>query len=159
MFFYIKGHFPANDKMNPTVRITLSALFSMFLISHCYAIPYDTAAVTESSTTPTPVEQVVDNMDFKPPPGQDSSLSPQKNFVEFMKRLYTEIAYWDLQSLAKTIKHEYDTYNKDGNLADTLETIYDIRQEDLRSSVEHISKMKTLIDIIRANEAENSDID
>ena len=70
--------------------------------------------------------------------------------VGFYKRLYASAGTENTTALVEHFRPAFDELNQDGMLGDTLNIIYDMRLNDLQTSVKHARKMKEIVDLLAA---------
>lgn len=73
---------------------------------------------------------------------------PQSGAIVFSKRLYSSLASENATALAERFRPDFDSLNFGGALAETLDIIYDMRLQDLQTSVRHARKMRDVIDLL-----------
>ena len=73
------------------------------------------------------------------------------DIVSFTKRVYSALGSKTEAELVEDFKGEYETLNYDGSLGETLDSLYEMRLEDLQISVRHAKKMRDLLDILEGH--------
>jgi hypothetical protein len=71
------------------------------------------------------------------------------DIVGFTKRMYSALGTKTPVEVASDMKEEYDGFNQDGLLGEKLNSLYEMRLEDLHISVGHVGKMRELLDILQ----------
>ena len=85
------------------------------------------------------------------PESDESSAYHGDDIVRFSKRIYSVLKtnpIRDTANLATEFKKEYKHLNEDGMVGSMLGALYDMRLEDLLISVEHVRKMKELLETL-----------
>ena len=83
-------------------------------------------------------------------PDADTDAPHPSVIVGFYKRLYSSMATENVTALVEHFRPTFDSLNQDGMLGDTLNIIYDMRLNDLQTSIRHARKMKEVVDLLAA---------
>jgi hypothetical protein len=75
-----------------------------------------------------------------------------ENVVDFTKRIYSSLGTKSIADLAIDFKNDFEVLNEDNNkLGEELNSLYEMRLDDLKRSVLHAKKMRDLLDILESN--------
>ena len=78
------------------------------------------------------------------------------DIVSFTKRVYSALGSKTEAELVEDFKGEYETLNYDGSLGEILDSLYEMRLEDLQISVRHAKKMRDLLDILEGRASDEA---
>ena len=86
------------------------------------------------------------------PPTRCQSAAQSGDIARLSKRLYTTLIMhsgpWNATALAGEFKKEYDHFNTDGRLAETLKSLYDIRAHDLQKSLMYARRVQEVLKVL-----------
>lgn len=72
-----------------------------------------------------------------------------KAIVNMQKSIYSVLGGSDVTQIAMHFRPKFKELDVDGTLAQTLESLYEMRRLDLQISMEHAKKMKKVLEALR----------
>ena len=68
--------------------------------------------------------------------------------IEMQKSIYSVLGQFDVPEIVSRFKPRFTELDLDGTLANTLDSLYEMRLIDLQTSIQHASKMRVVLDAL-----------
>jgi hypothetical protein len=128
-------------------------LLSLFLLARCQSDETSTQPITES------IAQSISQPITQPSTQPSTQLSgssrlsanthaKNRNIVQFSKKMYSYLGVvkpWNATFIADHFRPEFDRINADGTVGSALMALYDMRMQDLQTSVKHTRRMQEVL--------------
>ena len=150
----IKGHLSLEQMKLAFLILSITTLASgrILILPKPAALPireivYMTTAATTTAPYTSPTPEIEPTwVDFPLENGFKGT-----NAVKFFKNILSVLGTKEAEELAKDLKSDFKALDVDGKLGDTLISLFELRLEDLLTTVEHYKKMRTVLDNLTKN--------
>ena len=68
--------------------------------------------------------------------------------IEMQKSIYSVLGQLDVPEIASRFRPRFIELDLDGTLGNTLDSLYEMRLIDLQTSIQHASKMRSVLDAL-----------